>query len=542
MAILYVGAAQQYTRIADAVIASHDGDVIQVQAGTYLNDFATINTKITIEGVGGMVHLSATQAPPDGKAVLTTNTDVTLDHIEISGAQVADGNGAGIRYQAGNLTITNSWFHDNQDGILGGSGGVGTITIRNSEFGHNGIGDGYTHNLYVGDIASLSIDGSYFHDAVVGHEIKSRAEQTTITNSRIQDGPDGTASYSIDLPNGGAATVRNNVIEQGPRSSNPAMVAFGEEGSLHAGSNLSVTGNTILNDLASPSISGVWNATGITAMVSGNVFYGLTAAQLVNGPAAASGNTALASEPALVTTSPWLPAPTRAGLVIYVSEDAWEGDAQFTISVDGQQVGGVNTATASHALGQSQAFAVGITLSTGTHEIGVTFINDAWGGTASTDRNLFLTGATLDGNPVAGTTASLFSNGTASFGVVEKSTTPSAPSTLTLNVSEDAWKGDAQFTVLVDGQQQGGTYTATASHAAGQSQAITIANIVENLTPHDIAVSFINDAWGGTATTDRNLYVNSIQFDRQSVTGGSAAMFSNGTQHFTATAPANWTG
>ena len=542
MAILYVGAAQQYTRIADAVIASHDGDVIQVQAGTYLNDFATINTKITIEGVGGMVHLSATQAPPDGKAVLTTNTDVTLDHIEISGAQVADGNGAGIRYQAGNLTITNSWFHDNQDGILGGSGGVGTITIRNSEFGHNGIGDGYTHNLYVGDIASLSIDGSYFHDAVVGHEIKSRAEQTTITNSRIQDGPDGTASYSIDLPNGGAATVRNNVIEQGPRSSNPAMVAFGEEGSLHAGSNLSVTGNTILNDLASPSISGVWNATGITAMVSGNVFYGLTAAQLVNGPAAASGNTALASEPALVTTSPWLPAPTRAGLVIYVSEDAWEGDAQFTISVDGQQVGGVNTATASHALGQSQAFAVGITLSTGTHEIGVTFINDAWGGTASTDRNLFLTGATLDGNPVAGTTASLFSNGTTSFGVVEKSATPSAPSTLTLNVSEDAWKGDAQFTVLVDGQQQGGTYTATASHAAGQSQAITIANIVENLTPHDIAVSFINDAWGGTATTDRNLYVNSIQFDRQSVTGGSAAMFSNGTQHFTATAPANWTG
>ena len=542
MTILQVGATRQYSRLGDAVVASRDGDVIQVEAGTYLNDFATINTRITIAGIGGMVHLSATQPPPDGKAVLTTNADVTLDHIEISGAQVADGNGAGIRYQAGNLVITNGYFHDNQNGLLGGGGGVGTITIRSSEFSHNGTGDGYTHNLYAGDIASLTIDASYFHDAVVGHEIKSRAGQTTITNSRIQDGPAGTASYSIDLPNGGVARIQNSVIQQGPASANPAMIVFGEEGGLHAGSSLSVTGNSFLNDLVSPSRSGVWNATAATANVTGNIFYGLTAAQLVNGPATASGNTALTSEPALVTVSPWLPVAVPAGLVVSVSEDAWQGDAQFTISVDGQQVGGVHAATASHALGNSQDFAVGTTLGAGAHQVGISFINDAWGGTPTTDRNLYLTGATLDGGVVAGSMATLYSNGTASFGVAARAPAPAAPSTLTLNVSEDAWQGDAQFIVRVDGRQQGGTYTATASHAAGQSQAITIANIVESLTPHDIAVSFINDAYGGTVTTDRNLYVNSIQFDRQAVAGASAAMFSNGTQHFTATAPANWNG
>ena len=134
MAILTVGSGQQYATIGDAVRASHDGDVVKVQAGTYVNDFATVNTKITIEGVGGMAHLLATVPPPDGKAILSTNTSVTLDHLEFSGAAVGDGNGAGIRYQGGDMMVTNCYFHDNQDGILGGAVPGGTITIRNSEF------------------------------------------------------------------------------------------------------------------------------------------------------------------------------------------------------------------------------------------------------------------------------------------------------------------------------------------------------------------------------------------------------------------------
>ena len=100
MSSLTVGPGMQYATLAAAIAASSDGDVIQVQAGTYTNDFATINTKITIEGVGGMVNLVATVPPPNGKAILVTNTDVTLDNIAFSGAKVPDGNGAGIRYQA----------------------------------------------------------------------------------------------------------------------------------------------------------------------------------------------------------------------------------------------------------------------------------------------------------------------------------------------------------------------------------------------------------------------------------------------------------
>ena len=62
MATLTVGSGSgfEYHTLASAISASHDGDVIQVQAGTYTNDFATIATSITIEGVGGMV----TSSPP----------------------------------------------------------------------------------------------------------------------------------------------------------------------------------------------------------------------------------------------------------------------------------------------------------------------------------------------------------------------------------------------------------------------------------------------------------------------------------------------
>jgi Hint domain len=309
MAVLTVGPGQtfEFTTLSAAVAASHDGDVIQVQAGTYVNDFATVNTKITIEGMDGMVHLLATVPPSNGKAILVTNTDVTLRNLEFSGAQVADGNGAGIRYQGGNLMIDNCYFHDNQDGMLAASDAAGSITINDSQFAHNGTGDGKTHNLYVNEVGTLTITNSYFHDAVVGHEIKSRADNTIIQGSTIVDGPTGTASYSIDLPNGGNDTISNDLIEQGPLSQNPAIIHFGGETPVYASSSLSISNNVILNDLNSPSAVVLLNQTTVTASFTNNQVFGLTARQIAGGPVNASGTVFLASEPA----SPCFAAGTR---------------------------------------------------------------------------------------------------------------------------------------------------------------------------------------------------------------------------------------
>jgi hypothetical protein len=103
--ILTVGAGQEYLTIAGAIAASHNGDTIQVQAGTYTNDFATINDNITLQGVGGMVNMVCTVQIPNGKAILVTNGNDTISNFSFSGAQVdpADDNGAGIRWQAGNF-------------------------------------------------------------------------------------------------------------------------------------------------------------------------------------------------------------------------------------------------------------------------------------------------------------------------------------------------------------------------------------------------------------------------------------------------------
>src|SRR6476620_7987212 len=95
----------------------------------YVNDFATISTNIAIKGVGGMGNFVATVPPPDGKGILVTQSDVTIQNLSFSGVAVGDGNGAGIRYEGGNLVVIDSYFHDNQMNLLAANP-VPTGTIR----------------------------------------------------------------------------------------------------------------------------------------------------------------------------------------------------------------------------------------------------------------------------------------------------------------------------------------------------------------------------------------------------------------------------
>ena len=96
---------------------------------------------------------------------------------------------------------------------------------------------------------SFTLTNSYVHNANVGHEVKSRAGVTTITNNVHRGQPDRTASYDIDIPNAGAAIVSNNVIEKGPEASNVFAIHYGGETQYSwADNSLSVNGNTFLDD------------------------------------------------------------------------------------------------------------------------------------------------------------------------------------------------------------------------------------------------------------------------------------------------------
>lgn len=239
-------------------------------------------------------------------------------------------------------------------------------------------------------------------------------------------------------------------------------------------------------------------------------------------------------------------------LVIKVSEQAYKGDAQFTVSVDGKQIGGTLTAHASHAAGLSDTVTVQGDWGAGNHTVAVNFVNDKWDGTAATDRNLYVDSATYNGVAVAGAKLDLHSGGAEQF-VFRDIGTPGVPSVpdsgngspvpgatatigtgadvILLKVSEHAYRGHAQFTVSVDGQQIGGTLTARASHADGQFETIAVrGNWAAG--DHDVALDFINDRWGGSAATDRNLYLDGATYNGIAVQGAARALESGGAEHF----------
>jgi hypothetical protein len=159
-----------------------------------------------------MAHLRATQVIPfesgndqrNGKGIwVTRGNNIQVENIEFSGARVTDLNGAGIRAEGVGLTICNSSFHDNENGILGGA--YGRLLIEYSEFADNGIGEfGRTHNIYIDEGAGPFIfQHNYSHHAHIGHLVKTRADVNYILYNRIMDEVSGNSSYSIDVPNGG---------------------------------------------------------------------------------------------------------------------------------------------------------------------------------------------------------------------------------------------------------------------------------------------------------------------------------------------------
>jgi len=217
------------------------------------------------------------------------------------------------------------------------------------------------------------------------------------------------------------------------------------------------------------------------------------------------------------------PASATDTLQLSLSEDAWQGDAQCVITIDGKAVGATQTVTASHSLGETQTVTLTGQWGPGAHDVGVQFINDAWGGTADTDRNLYIGQVTLDGQASTASPIAQMSAGTAHVAT--------GASPLVLQLSEDAYQGDAQFTVTVDGKSLGAAQSVTASHAQGSVQNFAFGQAMAAGT-HDVAVSFLNDAWGGTAATDRNLYVNAVDANGAAIPGTSAALMSASTQHF----------
>jgi hypothetical protein len=263
-----------------------DGDTVNIDAGLYIGDVgAWYADNLLIRGVGGMAHLEANGEYAQGKGTwVVAGNNTTIENIEFSGAAVPDQNGAGIRLDGTNITIRHCYFHNNENGILLGQNLLSDVLIEYSEFAYNGFGDGYTHNIYIGNIHSFTIRYSYLHHAIVGHNCKSRARENYILYNRIMDEETGNSSYLLDLPNGGKSFVIGNLFMQGPNTENSSMISYGREGLTNPVNELYFVNNTLVNKRNPGIFLNIQNGNPIVSIIN-NIFTGYCATidQYLNG-------------------------------------------------------------------------------------------------------------------------------------------------------------------------------------------------------------------------------------------------------------------
>jgi hypothetical protein len=124
------------------------------------------------------------------------------------------------------------------------------------------------------------------HHAKIGHEVKSRAKVNILIGNWIGNETSGTASYEIDLPNGGTSLVAGNFIQQGAFTDNPTIVTYGEEGLSNPGTDLHFVHNTVVNDRGSGTFLRL--AVGAAGTVTNNMWVG--EGTLISGTADTSHN------------------------------------------------------------------------------------------------------------------------------------------------------------------------------------------------------------------------------------------------------------
>ncbi len=252
--------------LEDASERLREGSVLEIGAGVYRTPLVVRTDGVRVVGRG---HVIFDAAVAEGKGTFVIKgRDSRIENIECRNVRVRDGNGACVRLAGRNLVLEQVYFHSSQQGLLTG-GDPGDVLIRDSFFerlGHRGR----AHGVYQGG-GTLAIDRSYvLGSGDQGHEIKSRAQQTTISNSVIAS-LTGKDSRLVDLPNGGIVSITDSTLQQGPNSTNRDMVGFALEKRPYRESALEMKRNLIILERNGNNLLLNSNAQGLQADISDNV-------------------------------------------------------------------------------------------------------------------------------------------------------------------------------------------------------------------------------------------------------------------------------
>lgn len=237
-----------YGSLAQAVAAIGGGHgTVVVAPGTY--------HECAVQQEGDLTIRAATPGSAifdgvvcEGKAALVLRgRSSTVEGIVFQNMRVPDGNGAGIRLENGNLSVSNSLFRNSEEGILTGNYDGGQVAIDKSTFRHLGRCDrdlDCAHGIYIGRLASLSVTNSRFDQGDGGHYLKTRTARVTITGNSFDDSGGHLTNYMIDLSNGATGVISGNEMVQGKDKDNwSAFITVAPEGREHSSAGLVIEGN-----------------------------------------------------------------------------------------------------------------------------------------------------------------------------------------------------------------------------------------------------------------------------------------------------------
>jgi hypothetical protein len=241
---------KSFERLADAIKSIGDSDgTIQIAPGRYADCAVQSAGRVTfIARESGTVTFDGGVC--EGKATLVLRgRGAIVQGLRFTHTTVRNGNGAGIRLERSDLSVSNTEFIDAQSGILAADDPSSSITIDHSTFaglGKDPRGNG-AHSLYVGKYRKLKITNSRFERGTGGHYVKSRAPGIEISNSSFDDSHGQHTNYQIDLPNGAAGRITGNTFLNGLGKDNYSfLITVAAEGRLNSSSGLLVDHNRVM--------------------------------------------------------------------------------------------------------------------------------------------------------------------------------------------------------------------------------------------------------------------------------------------------------
>jgi hypothetical protein len=113
-ATLSVGPGKTYAAPCAAFNAAKDGDTVEIAGNkTYKGDVCGIyRNNLTVRGVNGRPTIDANGANAMGKGIwVVVGSNVTVENVEMTGAKVADRNGAALRLEGTGFTLRQSFLN-----------------------------------------------------------------------------------------------------------------------------------------------------------------------------------------------------------------------------------------------------------------------------------------------------------------------------------------------------------------------------------------------------------------------------------------------